>query len=434
MRKLIAIFFAIGASSAAQAIPGVPVELVNKIEPVISQCSGSWQTNEKGAWKQLTALDLISSLRLATKNSASLTFNQGRDIYRIGKGLIAPSLNISKNQLSDGNSSIICASHPEEAVALFQYLAGKHPADLRGPTNVHDWLALAYSQGVGVRLDSESARIWWLKSRIGSSFSRNKLWSDGINDDVADNIRRAGLWKYLEEGSQLKRGIEARRILADELLIQNPVRARELLKDMFLPSLKHLIELEESGQLPIAHSRAELEFWAKASRSYPHNESVVKRLHKEAEALNNRPLLLNETPLPAELFQNSFDPQDVFIGRYSKRPIPLRALIDRFGKVFHVEPCRQLPVVIDGKPVGISRWQPTTTTAMRIYDPEKMPRIPIVHDSNAPAYQWIRLPAPNFTRAGKGKVKISFFDVGIEECSAFDPESLRVFVPPAPPR
>ncbi len=398
-------------TSAAASSPLNP-DVISTISKALENCTGSLPRAG-------------TSLTLLSKPAAEISFEEGGDLYGIALALLLPAI-AAPSWVLDNSSSLKCPAQPKEAVALMEYLAGNGPRQLRSPTNVFDWLGLAYQQGVGVLPDRKRARLYFLYSRMISPFSRTEGWSDGIDDRLLPNIERAGLRSDLEQMAAGGIGTEqARLILAEEALPSRPTKARQLLAFNSIFTLARLVELEDQGRFPVPTDGSDLPFWLEAQRKYPRSGILIARLLKAATLTNGGTLpVASERPERATLL-GLLDHASVADGAATKAPIPMRALVNPQGKAIYIEGCWRTSV-ISAPSFGAGT---VLRNAVRLYNLERLPPFPVQTIGGKPAFGWVRLPAVHFQRNTQDdQLKIDLVELPIENCVF----SLMIPSPPAP--
>lgn len=405
------------STSAAASSPLNP-DVISTISKALENCTGSLP-------RAGTPLTLLS------KPAAEISFEQGDELYGIAKALLLPAI-AAPSWVLDGASSLECPAQPKEAVALMEYLAGNGPRQFRSPTNIFDWLGLAYQQGVGVQPDRKRARLYFLYSRMISPLSRTEGWSDGIDDRLLPNIERAGLRSDLEQMAAGGVGtVQARLILAEEALPSRPAKARQLLAFNNMFTLARLVELEDQGRFQSPTDGSDLPFWSEALRKYPRSGILFARLLKAATLANGGTLpVASERPERGALL-GLLDQANVAGGDATTAPIPMRALVNPQGKAIYIEGCLRTPATsAPSLAVGT-----VLRNAARLYNLERLPLLPIPTIGGKPAFGWVRLPAVHFQRNTQNdQLKIDLVELPIENCvfSAMTP-SPPAPIPPARP-
>lgn len=319
----------------------------------------------------------------------------------------------------DHSSSLKCPARPAEAVALMQYLVGEEPDDWRGAINALSWLGLAAEQGIGMPQDTILARRYYLRARMHSAIVPNDRWADGVDDDLIANIERAGFRRYLDEladnESFNRNGGAARMILADEVLASDPAQARSWLRTYYVPALNRLLELEANGQIPTEHDHADIAFWSTAWRTMMGYKKWAERMVKGAELANGGDIPTSSArptirQLSASINRSHIDD----LTDATRDPILVRALTDPDGKVIYVEVCQTNPDLPPGARVGSINVR---LDAIRLYDLDQLPRLPVTRRNGVPSYAWTILPAVHFQRRDETDVAVQFADLPAETCA-----------------
>jgi hypothetical protein len=408
----------------ADASPPMTAENISVIAATVQTCQGGKIiTNSLGS-REVRVADLISRIDLLAKPSLLLSEEQSADLYDIGKALLLPAVSRPSWFPDRTPSYFKCPVLPKEAVALFKYLAGEAPDELRANSNVFGWLGIAYAAGVGVERDENKSRRYYLLYRMYTPFPPNDSWSDGVDQNLVSNINRAGLRPYLEVMAKGASG-DARVILADEAMLTDPLKARSLLLYPDFFSLNRLVQLEKQGLLPTTTDGSDIGVWAEAWRTMPRNRLWAERIVKSATNANGGSVpTSSERPAIATLRPylniNSASVADAYA---TQQPIPIRALVNTQGRAIYVESCQQKPLSGNtSRPVLID-----VLYAARLYDVTKLPLMPISQIAGRPAFGWVMLPAVRFQRDKKDEVKTSFVQLPAEQC-AFS--AVADFAPP----
>ncbi|WP_336986718.1 hypothetical protein [Altererythrobacter aquiaggeris] len=318
----------------------------------------------------------------------------------------------------DRNSSLKCPARPAAAVALLQYLVGEEPGDWRGTINALGWLGLAAELGVGMPQDIILARRYYLRARMYSAILPNDRWADGIDDNLIANIERAGFRPHLDElaGNQSlnRNGGGARMILADEALASDPAQTRTWLRTFYVPALNRLLELEADGRIPTQHDHADIAFWSTAWRTMMGYKKWAARMVKGAELANGGEIPTLSTRPTIRHLGSSINRRHIDdLTDAIRDPIPVRAITDPNGTVIYVEVCQTDPLPRGTKVGNIS----ARSDAVRLYDLDRLPRLPAAKLSGVASYGWTILPAVHFQRRGETDVSVQFADLPAEECA-----------------
>lgn len=402
----------LAVSAAAQASPPMARDKIAAIAAVLPGCTGGWYTAGKESPPLNGPTDLARRLELLSRPSTELTDEAGEDLFRIAKALLVPATGAPAWFL-DGGSSLKCPARPIEAVALMEYLVGERPDEWRGLLNAFDWLGLAYETGAAGAPDPAKARRYYLRSRMHSALSRHDRWSDGIDKNLIANIRRAGLRPYLDALAQSDRGSgPARMILAEEALSTDPIRARKLLLNPYVPSLNRLLELEDQGRVPIIADANDIAFWAEAWRTMLGYRKWASRMLQGVQRANGGTIpTSSERPSETSL-RPYLDTERVADAYETRDPIPVRALVNPEGHVLYIEACRASLLASDVSPDVLK----VRLDVARLYNVTKLPNLPTVKIADRPAYGWVILPAVHFQRLNE-KLDIRFADLPPERCA-----------------
>jgi hypothetical protein len=394
-------------------------ETISSIVSTLQTCTGSQYilSTKLPEPKRVNVEDLISYTNSLNKPSFHLNDEQDKALYDIAVAFIEPAINKS-------SSNFKCPAKPKEAVQIFKYLAGESPNELRGFAGVFGQLGLAYATGIGIEIDKNKSRKYYLIQNMYSIIPTNNNWSDGIDQDLVSNINRAGLRPYLEALAKSGEGAgTARLILADEALPKDAPRARNLLlyPDNF--TLNRLIKLEEQGTLSIVADGSDIDVWAEAWRIMPRSLKWAARIQKSAALANGGSIPTSSERVSVARLRPYLDMERVVDAGGTQEPIQVRALVNRQGRAIYIEPCQQQPH--SGSTSRSARAE--DIFAADLYNVSKLPLMPISNISGRPAFGWVVLPAVHFQRDDKDKLKITFAELPTEQC-AFP--AVPVYVPP----
>lgn len=418
MKYFVGILFGmIALSTTATASPALPDSTIKQIAATLPTCTGGWYETDTRPYPLIGPNDLLASVGFLNAPSQQLDDRTGRNLYEIARGLM-PEIDPLPAFIPDGSSSLKCPERPAEAIALMQYLVGEEPDDWRGTTNTLIWLGVAAEQGIGMPKDTNLARRYYLQSRMHSAFVPNARWADGIDDNLLANIERAGLRPYLEKlasnESLNRNGGAARMILADEALVSNPTKARTWLRTFYIPALNRLLELEANGRIPTEHDHDDIAFWSTAWRNLFGYKNWAARMVKGAGLANGGPIPTSSARPTIRQLGKSINRSHIDDLTYATRdPIPVRALADPNGKVIYVEVCQTNPI----PPGARVRNLNVRLDATRLYDLDKLPRLPVTRLNGVPSYGWTILPAAHFQRKGKTGLTVEFADLPAEACA-----------------
>jgi hypothetical protein len=382
------------------------------IADTLPTCTGGWYLSGPPEGKKIGPADLLPRVALLANPSVQLDDQAGGDLYVIAKALLLPAV-VPPPWSPDPSSFLKCPAKPREAVALLAYLAGDGPNEWRGVLNVFDWLGFAYETGAGGVRDARKARKYYLLSRIYSTFPTHDGWSDGVDKSLIANINRVGLRPYLEAVAKSDRFAgTARVILADEALPANPPMARGLLLYADVATLNRLLELEDQGKLPVATDGSDVGVWAEAWRTlYSYNKWAARLIKSVMLANGGAVPTSSERPTIARL--RPYLAMDVVADAdATRRPIPMRALVNREGRPIYLEACQSVSRIGDASGPALNVF----LNAARLYDVTKLPNLPISRISGRPAFGWVILPAVQFQRGEDGKAMVSFADLPAEQC------------------
>jgi hypothetical protein len=403
---------ALGLSVPAYASPPMSPESVAGIAAALPECTGGWYVSGESGMRLISPADLLPRLKSLSRPSIELDDAAGEDLFDIAKALLAPATGGPVWPLESG-PSLKCPARPKEAVALLQYLVGEGPDEWRGYVNAFKWLGLAYEKGVGDAPDPVKARRYYLRARMHSAIAPNDRWSDGVDKDLGANIKRAGLRPYLEAlAASTRSGGAARMILAEEALPTNPARARTLLRTLDIASLSRLIELEESGAVPVISDAQDIAVWAEAWRTLLGYRKWATRMIKGVHLANGGTIPVAPERPSIERLRPHLDTERVAGTDATRDPVPVRALVNREGRAIYVEACRARPAAPD-LPLDSLNVQ---LNVARLYNVTALPSLPIVKVGGHPAYGWVILPAVHFQRPAGGPLQISFVDLPFERC------------------
>lgn len=404
-------------STTATASPSLPDSTIREIEATLPTCTGGWYETGTRPWRLIGPNELLPSVRLLNAPSQELDDEAGSNLYKIARALM-PEIDPLPDFILDRSSSLKCPARPAEAVALMQYLVGVEPDDWRGAINALSWLGLAAEQGIGMPQDTSLARKYYLRARMHSAIVPNDRWADGIDDDLLANIERAGFRRYLDEladnESLNRNGGAARMILANEALASDPAQARNWLRTFYVPALNRLLELEAEGQVPTVHDQDDIAFWSTAWRKLMGYKKWAARMIKGAELANGGEIPTSSArptirQLSASINRSHIDD----LTDATRDPIPVRALTDPDGKVIYVEVCQTNPIPPGARVGNIN----VRLDAIRLYDLDQLPRLPVTTQNGVPSYGWTILPAVHFQRRGETDVTVQFADLPAETCA-----------------
>ncbi|NYT42711.1 hypothetical protein HZY97_18195 [Sphingomonas sp. R-74633] len=408
IKKLLALA-ALLFAPAAHASPPLPAATIDVIAKTLPSCTGGWQSAAHD-WKMIGPAELAPRLALLNRPSLALDEDGGYELYEIGKAMLFPALG-APTWFVDGGPGIKCPARPKEAIALLEYLVGEHPGDLRGWGNAFDVLGLAYAIGAVGAPDPVRAQHYYLRGRIHWQLLGHDSWSDGKDKDLLANIERAGMRPYLEEQALRPYSGAAHIILAEEALPSDPARARKLLLIPDFRALNRLFELEAAGSIPEADKPADIPIWVEAIRMTG-NDKLIARMFKAVNALNGG-TLPTATERPAVKTLLALLRRDTLRSPGSTPPIPLRALVDPQGRLLYVQLCTsagaRFSLVSSGK-----------GNARRLFDPARLPPLPVPTIDGRPAYGWVILPAVQFKSLDNDKVSINLIELPAESCAVPD--------------
>lgn len=413
-------------ASTAQAAPPLPAETIAAVNATLRQCTG-WRYQGMFPATRIGGTELAPRAALLTQPSTALTDEQAEQVYEVAKSIVglAPA---TRKVMADPSSPLTCPAAPDLGVALFEYLAGEAPGDLRGPSNTLDWLGLSYAQGVAGR-DPARARLFHLRGKLHGSYMAQPRWSDGIDHDLLANAERAGLQAYAQAlAADPRRGIAVRMALAERALPGDPAKARQLLRNLHDGSLTRLLNLEEAGQVPFVADAEDIAVWARAAQTLFRYERWAKRLLTGVRRVNGGAIPLSPARPTIASLQPHLDQARVAKSSPTVAPIPVRALVDPRGQPIYVEACM---ATIPAESVSFD-GRTELLNAGRIYhagEPARLPRMPVVLKGGKPVYGWVLLPAPHFKRAADGTMQVVFAPNSPEQCAY----SAIIDMPPAPP-
>ena len=428
-RQLAVVAGTLFLTPAAYASPPLPSSDIATIRQALGQCTGGAYRvggGRRGPEALLPSVDALS------RPSAALDKETGTALYTIARALF-PEQAALPEFIGDPTSALICPARPAQSVAMLRYLMGEGPDDWRGQTNAFDWLGLAAERGIGMAPDPALARRTYLRGRIHSAVLPNDRWSDGIDDDLLANIERAGLRPYLEELASFDRharsGGAARMILAEAALPHDPAAARAWLRTPYIPALSRLIELEAEGALPTASDREDIAFWASLIRRSVGWRRWLARTTKGARLHNGGTIPTAAERPGAKRLRPVLDLSALKDGAQAgTQPVPIRALVDPEGRALFVEDCRATPLA-RGTIVANMGFR---MQALRLYDPDRLPKLPVSHVDGRAAYGWVILPAALFRRVDDGKVAVSLVDLPADQCRFSNVDPYDTPPPPAP--
>jgi hypothetical protein len=409
--------------TTADAAPPLPPQTIKTIASTLSGCSGGWYSNSR----LLGAADLVPRLALLQRPSQELDFEAGEDLYSIAKGLLAAQTESTKGML-DSSPFLKCEAHPAEAVALFEYLAGEMPDDLRGPTNTLEWLGVAFETGLGGTKDPAKARRYFLRWRLHSGFPSENRWSDGIDNNLEANVARAGMRPYFDALAQSDQyGAQVRMMLAEAVLPNDPAKARRLLRNIDNRSLSRLLELEEAGRVPFVADQEDIAHWAKAARTLFGFDKLAARMLKGVNKFNGGTIPTSPERPKISTLRPFLDYGNISGDFGTNKPIPVRALVDPQGRPIFIEACLSNP------PKGylLPYARSALLDAARLYGVAKidrLPNLPVTRIQGRRAYGWVLLPTVHFKLTPDKKQKIDLVAADPANCVY----SATVDMPPPP--
>lgn len=412
IRKLLALA-ALTFTPMAHASPALPPATIQAIAATLPRCTGGWHSDAV-AGQVMGPAQLAPRLALLARPSTALSDDEAEDLYEIGKAMLYPAVG-SPKWLIDGGGFLKCPALPREALALIEYLVGDAPGDRRGPNNAFDLLGLAYQTGAAGPADPARARIYYLRGRIHWRVLGHDSWSDGKDNNLLANIERAGLRPYLDTlAGDARSGGSARLILAEDALPRDPARARNLMLHPDSVTLGPLLDWETQGRIAPLADGSDVAVWAQAARKEIGYPRWILRMIEAAERANGGPLPTLATPSAIARLRPTIDPEQLSFVSPTATAIPARALVDRTGRALYTEACRPA----SGGALDLH----DRLAVARIYDPERLPPLPVARIAGRPAFGWVLLPAVTFRARGDGKVGIGFAPTTPESCvrSAMD--------------
>lgn len=422
-------------ASSAQASPPLSAETISAIGQALNACQGQIYRVQGHENIVIGPAELADRLSLLARPSEQLSFDEGRELYELSKGLLAPAIGKADWRMLDGKVSLTCPGSPKAGLALMEFLAGHMPDELRGPGNAIEWLALAYSRGAGGSPDPTRARQAHLRWQLhGGGWAPAAKWQDGIDQDFIAAAQRAGLREYVDALAQDPRnGAIVRMELAERVMASDPAKAARLLRSFDGRALNRLIQGEEKGTLPFLSDAQDVEFWAEASRSMASFERWDARLRKGVEQLNGGTIPTAAKGMTARQWQRYLDIDAVRDASGMLAPIATRALVNPQGKVLVVEAClppgpetlltaqQRLAALDAARAAGISKM-------------EQMAALVPPTIAGKPAFGWVRLPGVKFTRDKAEKLTVELVDLPPSQCQrpAITAPPPMISAPPPP--
>jgi hypothetical protein len=432
MRKLLLLFL-IACAFSIPARAQVEQSTIEAGKDILAQCSGGqWVRTPDGGSQRRAPSYLAPRLNLLARPSAELKRDESRDLYRIAKAFVHAAID-DKSDLLDPSTDINCSANVKEGLAIFEYLVGVNPTDLKGPTNAFAWLGHTYSQAVQGDETRDIARGFYLRGAMHLRFSVPDNWSDGVDDDLISNIERANMRPYLEELAQADLIIgagAARMILAEEALLTDRAKARDWLSIHYFAALNRILTLEREGQFEVLADVDDIAFWAEASRKNLGRTKWADRMMAGVSLFNQGEMPVSSKRPKVSALRKFLNENAITKSRGTLSHIPVRALVDPSGNAIYTEPCTGLSETNSSTLMEIANL----LDAARLYDATRLPKLPVTNRSNGrPAYSWVILPAVKIDREEDGKLLLSFRSVRDDECAYTDNRN-PIPAPPGPIR
>lgn len=200
-----------------------------------------------------------------------------------------------------------------------------------------------------------------------------------------------------------------RLLLAEQVLPNDPVKARVLLRSLSYPSISRLIELETTGRLPIIADQEDIAFWASAWRTMTNYDRWSARMMKGVLLANGGSTPTASSRPAIEMLRPYLDTARLAFATETADPIAARALVDASGHAIYVEACSATP----GNP-DLSLHNRLNVS--RLYNVARLPALPVVKIGGRPAYGWVILPAVRFLRSDQGRTEFSLTDLPAGRC------------------
>lgn len=286
----------------------------------------------------------------------------------------------------------------QTTLPLLHWMADTPTASDTARMDANHWLGLIAREGVGQKADKEAGRKHFLIMRMFGGNAEKQphqtpaFWSDGQDNDVYANIKRAGLEPYFDIVTQNSTGWFQREIKAAYLVKTDPQAAKAVLqsgnpKDEFgSVNAGTLYKMEEEGLIPKTATDADLAYWASATEAMTMGLPHRRRVIEIATARNKGPIAIsNSKPTAAQAYPGTNAASFFAKTELPAAPLAFRALVAPDGKPLLVQLC----------PGQKDTWK------FRQDNPEmgkilrgQIKTLPPVKQSGKPVYGWVKVPGP----------------------------------------